>query len=71
LFSNPTDPLDWRVSLRRSLNLDDPQKGVAVALTRPAHRAEPIRHRVLKSDGALAALVGLGHFSAAHVIGTP
>jgi uncharacterized protein YjbI with pentapeptide repeats len=36
----------------------DAQDGVAVVLARSAHRAEPIRHRVLKPDVALAALVG-------------
>ena len=31
-----------------------------LTLARPAQRAEPIRHRVLKPDQALATLVGLG-----------
>jgi hypothetical protein len=37
----------------------DPQDDVAAAFARASHRAEPIRHRVLNPDGALAALVGL------------
>jgi hypothetical protein len=31
-----------------------------LGLARPPHGAEPIRHRVLKPDQALAPLVGLG-----------
>ena len=33
---------------------------MTVAEAFPPHRAEPIRHRVLKPDQALARLVGLG-----------
>src|SRR5580693_800562 len=32
----------------------EPENGVRIGLTRPAHRAEPIRHRVLKPYQALA-----------------
>jgi hypothetical protein len=38
----------------------DPRDERRIVLVRPAHRAEPIRHRVLQPDQPLAALVGLG-----------
>ena len=40
--------------------LRQPQDDIAVALARPPHRGEPVRHRVLKPDQALAMLVGHG-----------
>ena len=41
------------------LPVRQPQNDVAVALARPAHRAEPIHHRGLNPDQALTPLVGL------------
>jgi hypothetical protein len=38
----------------------DPQDDVAVALVGAPHRPEPMHHRFLKPDQALAPLVGLG-----------
>ena len=32
----------------------EPENGVRIALARPSHRAEPIRHRVLDPDQALS-----------------
>ncbi len=51
---------DTRRAFLAPLGGCDPQDHLAVALVRPPHRPEPIRHRVLKPDQALAVLVGLG-----------
>lgn len=40
--------------------MDDPQNHVAVALLRPAHRADPVDPDLVQPDGALAVLVGIG-----------
>src|SRR5580693_4259886 len=59
-YPAPRDSLALPASSGKRLLPRDTYDSVAVALARPPHDSEPIRHRVLKPDELLAPLVGLG-----------